>query len=117
MSVASRGAKPLFDPEPDNSIFVDRGGIGETRMNRSTYEFIRENCLFSREGLDRYANAVREGKKPPIVLPPDSIEGKAVWLELTNEQISSGVDKTYYTIKHEGKTYGLNSFHILTKDI
>ncbi|UNP29184.1 hypothetical protein [Lysobacter gummosus] len=109
--------KPLFDPEPDNSIFVDRGGIGETRMNRSTYEFIRENCLFSTEGLDRYAEAVRSGKKPQLSLPSDSIEGKAVWIVLTDAQLSSGVGNTYYTIKHDGKTYGLNSFHILTKDI
>ena len=111
------GSVVLFDPEEGQSIFVDSGGIGETRMNRETYDFIRENCLWSNEGLRRYAQAVSDGKKPPIKLPVESIETKAVWLEFTEDALAAGAGDKYYSIVHEGKTYGLTSFHILTKDV
>lgn len=111
------GFGPLFDPEPDQSVFVDHGGIGETRMNRSTYDFIRANCLHSLDGLKRYATAVAAGRKPQIRLPADSIEVKAVWLEFTPEAVDAGARSRYYSIEHEGKVYGLTSFHVLTKDV
>ncbi|GAB2177795.1 hypothetical protein DLREEDagr8_33530 [Dongia sp. agr-C8] len=108
---------PLFDPETDQSIFTNRGGIGETRMNRSTYEFIRANCLHSLDGLKRYASAVKNGSRPPIRFPDDSIEVKAVWLEFAPDALANGVRDRYYSIEHEGKVYGLTSFHVLTKDV
>lgn len=104
-----------FDEE--DGVFEGRGGIGETRMNRSTYEFIKANCLWSSNGLQRYAMAALEGKKPQLDLPIDSIEVKAVWLEFSEESLANGVDKRYYTAEHEGKKYGLTSFHVLTKDV
>ncbi len=101
----------------EDGVFVDRGGIGESRMNRSTYEFIKDNCLWSRDGLDRYAAAVIAGKKPHIDLPTDSIEVKAVWLEFGADSLPRGDPDRYYTAEHDGKLYGLTSFHILTKDV
>jgi hypothetical protein len=106
-----------FDPEKDQSIFVDHGGIGETRMNKATYTFIKDNCLWSFDGLSRYAKAVVDGKKPPISLPVESQEVKAVWIEFTPADLQAGREKTYYHIVHDGKTYGMTSFHILTKDL
>lgn len=108
-------AEAAFDPE--DGIFQGFGGIGETRMNRSTYEFIKENCLWSKDGLQRYAAAALEGKKPQINLPVESVEVKAVWLEFTQKAIDEGAYKRYYTSEHDGKLYGLTSFHILTKDV
>ncbi|MBY5560559.1 hypothetical protein [Rhizobium leguminosarum] len=106
-----------FDDEEGQSIFAGRGGIGETRMNRSTYDFIRNNCLYSLDGLKRYSKAVLEGHKPPINFPVDSIETKSVWLEFTPEAVARGDHVNYYNITKDGKTYGLTSFHILTKDV
>jgi hypothetical protein len=108
--------KPTFDPAINQSIFVDHGGIGETRMNKSTYNFIKENCLWSFDGLSRYSKAILDKKKLPINFPIDSQEVKAVWIEFTPDQLKEGRENTYYHIVHEGKTYGMTSFHILTKD-
>lgn len=111
-----QGPRPSFDPDADQSIFVDHGGIGETRMNKATYDFIKENCLWSFDGLSRYAKAVVDRKKPPINFPVESQEVKAVWIEFTPADLQAKKEKTYYHIVHDGKTYGLTSFHILTKD-
>lgn len=107
--------QPLFDLE--DGVFVDRGGIGETRMNQSTFEFIKKNCLWSSDGLQRYVRAVIDGKKPALVFPPDSVEVKAVWLEFTEDDIQANRHARYYLASADGKTYGLTSFHILTKDV
>ena len=104
-----------FDVE--EGVFENRGGFGETRMNRATYEFIKDNCLWSREGLLRYAEAVISGKKPPVDFPIDSIEVKTAWLEFSEAAITTGDPARYYTAEHDGKLYGLTSIHILTKDI
>jgi hypothetical protein len=49
--------------------------------------------------------------------PVDSIEVKAVWLEFSKKSLEEGKHLTYYFAEHNGKTYGLTSFHILTKDV
>jgi hypothetical protein len=110
-------AQILFDPEKNQSVFVNRGGIGETHMNKATYEFIKANCLYSSDGLKRYAKAYLEGQKPELRFPVESIEVKAVWLEFSEDAVKSGTHKKYYNIVSGGKTYGLTSFHVLTKDV
>jgi hypothetical protein len=109
------GFRPMFSPT--DGVFQDEGGFGETRMNKATYEFIRENCLFSREGGQRYAKAVAAGKKPPISFPAESIEAKAAWLDFEREKIPQEKWATYYTATYKGKRYGLVALHIITKDI
>ena len=110
------GPKSAFDPAPNQGVFTDHGGIGETHMNRPTYDFIKTNCLWSYDGLSRYSKAVRDKKKPVIALPIDSQEVKAVWVKFTPEDVAKGRQKTYYTATVDGVTYGLTSFHLLTKD-
>lgn len=111
----SQTVNPSFSPE--DGVFQGGGGFGETRMNRSTYEFVKRNCLWSREGQQRYAAAVVGGNKPPISFPMDSIEVKAAWLDLANENIPEDRWSSYYSVEYEDKTYGLVALHILTKDI
>ena len=103
--------------QDEEGVFRGRGGIGESRMNRSTFEFIKDNCLWSSDGLQRYNQAFLEGKKPLIKFPRDSIEVKAVWLEFSQEALDKNEHKTYYTAEHDDKIFGLTSFHILTKDV
>jgi hypothetical protein len=105
----------LFSPG-DDGVFNNRGGFGETRINRTTYEFIRRNCLYNTQGVRRYAAAIEDGKRPRIELPIDSMEVKAAWLDFDREGVSAEKRKTYYTAEYQGKRYGLNSLHILTKD-
>jgi hypothetical protein len=114
------GAGPFFSPD---GIFNNQGGFGETRLNKSTYDFVRNECLFSVGGQQRYAKAVVDGKKPPIKFPVDSIEVKAAWLDFEKENIPPEKWGTYYTAEYtppgetRKKKYGLVALHILTKDI
>ena len=111
----SRIVRPQFSP--GDGVFTGSGGFGETRMNRATYEFVKRNCLWSQEGLMRYAQAVIDGKKPPLVFPVDSIEVKAAWLDFEEAGIPTDQQDRYYTAEFGDKKYGLTSLHILTKDI
>jgi hypothetical protein len=100
-SVAGDRSRPsiLIDTGPNQGVFVDHGGIGETHMNKSTYEFIKQNCLWSSDGLKRYAKAFIDGKKPALSFPADSTEVKAVWLEFTPQAIKEGKPARYYTAR------------------
>jgi hypothetical protein len=101
----------------EDGVYTGGGGFGETRMNRSTYDFIKLNCLWSSDGLKRYAQANHSGKKPPIVFPTDSMEVKAAWIGFDENNVSPEMQKTFYTADYKGKKYGLVAIHILTKDV
>ena len=109
-----RGIHPQFSPD---GIFNNKGGFGETRLNKTTYDFIRDQCLFSVEGQQRYAKAVVDSKKSPISFPVESIEVKAAWLDFEKEKIPQDKWNTYYTADYNHKKYGLVALHILTKDV
>jgi hypothetical protein len=89
----------------------------EVRRNRSTFDFIKDNKLFSRAGLKAY--------NKPIVFPPDSIEVKANWVpvsQLADFLGKSGAPadpKLYHlnTVTENGQPvqYALLSFHIISK--
>jgi hypothetical protein len=89
----------------------------EVRRNRSTFDFIKNNKLFSRDGLRAYAQA--------ITFPSDSIEVKANWVPVSQlGQFLSGsgspVDPSLYhlnatTENGQQVQYALVSFHIISK--
>jgi hypothetical protein len=89
----------------------------EVRRNRSTFDFIKDNGLYSRDGLRAYAK--------PIVFPSDSIEVKANWVPVSQlAQFLSGsgspADPNLYhlnTATENGQQvqYALVSFHIISK--
>lgn len=109
------GPVPMFSP--DDGVFSGNGGFGETRLNKATYEFIRNECVYNRQGTERYAQAIVDKKKEPISLPVDSIEVKAAWIDFEREKTPLERRATYYTANYQGKQYGLAALHILTKDI
>jgi hypothetical protein len=103
------------------------GGLGETYMNKATFDFIRTNCLYSLDGLERYAKGAGS-----ITFPADSVEVKAAWVEFTDAEIASGVPNSFYSIslyvkngelsavQSTGATkvvFGLQTLHILTKEV
>ncbi|MBZ9772257.1 hypothetical protein [Mesorhizobium sp. CO1-1-8] len=106
---------PQFSP--GDGVFEGHGAFGETRMNRATYEFIRKNCLWSANGLQRYAKAFLEGKKLKIEFPPDSIEVKAAWIDFEAQNVPKDRWDTYYVAEYNGRKFGLETLHVLTKDI
>jgi hypothetical protein len=96
-----------FDP-------IEDGGLGglEVRMNRVLYEYIRDNCLYSIEGLeDRF----RQGQE--INFPLAAQEIKARWVPIKE------ADKPRYhwrvTARANGdrRLWGLTALHIITRDL
>jgi hypothetical protein len=95
----------------------------ESRMNRATYEFIVTHELYNIEGQQvfvkeasrTYDKQTRTGSV--LSFPEESMEIKGAWKELTKEEISQGAAKKYHTATVDGKTYGLTSLHIITKEV
>jgi hypothetical protein len=89
----------------------------ETRRNKSTFDFIVSNKLFTRDGLRAYAKT--------IVFPADSIEVKANWVPVSQlaaflGQSGAPADPTLYHLNmttENGRTvqYALVSFHVISK--
>jgi hypothetical protein len=107
--------KPMFNPV-EGIAPVGTFGFGETRVNKATYDFILMNELWNVPTQVKYAKAFIGRTKPALSFPPDSIAAKAAWIEMNDDQIKSGKDKTFYLVNFNGKEYGLASLHITTKD-
>lgn len=110
------------DLEPGEGQFDPNNfsGGGETRMNKATFDFIVDdnNQLYNIEGQEKFFNDVDSGVRQPLSFPIDSIEVKAMWLPLSDDDIASGRDKTYHTgTDKDGNLFGLVALHIITKDI
>ncbi|GAB1720467.1 MAG: hypothetical protein NTAFB09_21980 [Nitrosospira sp.] len=110
-----KAAQHLFDP--NDGVFRGRGGFGESRMNRATFDFIRSNGLYSIEGQQRYTSEFVAGNKLPLSFPVESMEIKAGWIEFSDNDIQSQKDKAFYVAEFKGKKYGLAALHIITKDV
>jgi hypothetical protein len=96
---------PSFSPtEPESD---------EVRMNESTFTFIRDNELYSREGLAAaFAKAKTANNRDFIQFNPMAKEVKATW-----RQIADADKPNYHWKTLNGKTYGLKAFHVITKDL
>lgn len=108
--------KLLVDPE--DGVFTIGGG--ETRMNRANFEFIahRDNQLYNVEGQEKLYSDIVSGRRPTLSFPLDSIEVKAMWIPLSDADITSGKAARYHKGKdYQGNLYGLVALHIITKDV
>jgi hypothetical protein len=119
---------PVRDPQGrDIHLFSAPGvtveGEFEVRMNKSTFEAIRTNKLYSVEGLIAAFERAKAAKNPrAISFDLDSKEVKAKWIKLANE-----ADKQRYhwrnieVVNAAGnrvrEVWGLSGFHIVTKDL
>lgn len=96
-----------FDP-------VEDGGDGglEVRMNRATFDYVRDHNLYSVEGLEE---AFR--KKREMLFPRESQEIKARWVPIKEE------DKPRYhwrTVKKKNgqvQLWGLSALHLISRDL
>ena len=89
----------------------------ETRRNKSTFDFIVNNRLFTRDGLKAYPKT--------IVFPADSIEVKANWVPVSQlakflDGSGAPADPSLYhlnTTTENGQQvqYALLSFHVISK--
>jgi hypothetical protein len=85
----------------------------EVRMNRSTFDTIRDNELYNTEGLAAaFQKAVAAGDRDSIQFMPAAKEVKARWVEIDD------ADKPRHHWRSiGGKTYGLRALHVTTKDL
>jgi hypothetical protein len=96
-----------FDPVEDGG----KGGL-EVRMNRGTFDYVRDQGLYSIEGLEA---RFRLGKK--MLFPRNAKEVKARWVRIKE------ADKPRYhwrTVKaSDGKEqlWGLSALHMITRDL
>ena len=114
-----------FDTEPLQQL-IGRGGveatldpiaaefqINETRMNRTSYEFVRTNTLYNLQGQV----ALFDQGLETISFPANAKEIKAQWRQIEE------ADKPRYhwanvtTLDGTVKPYGLTALHITTKDL
>lgn len=79
----------------------------EVRMNRATYDHVRDNNLFSLEGLEDTFRANRK-----IDFPVASQEIKAQW-----QRIEEKDKPRYHWRTVNGKLWGLTGLHIITRDL
>ncbi|BCH20443.1 hypothetical protein MesoLjLb_02280 [Mesorhizobium sp. L-8-3] len=103
----SNAAIPTFDV--DSALF----SINETRLNKETYEFIRENELYNLDGQ----KDLFESGAVDIVFPAMAKEIKAQW-----RKISETDKPRYHWATHtepDGTVtiFGLTALHITTKDL
>jgi len=99
-------------------------GEFEVRMNRSTYETIRSQDLYSVEGLQAmWQKSEATGNKKIISFEPASKEVKAAWIKLDSSKQDINRFHWRKNLIHnaDGSTteeiWGLVGLHIVTKDL
>ena len=91
----------------------------EVRVNRTEYDFIRDNKLYMRSTLDALTT--------PLRFTPNSIEVKAAWKQLTASEVAAATTR-YYVIKAavldplnndvcDDRFMALVGFHIVQKTL
>lgn len=108
--------RPLFMPFPD---IVDQD---ETRMNKTVYETIRDNRLYSIEGIAaNYEQAAKTKAHQVISFAQTAKEVKARWAQITPEQKSRYHWRTLEITKadatKETQIWGLVALHVITRDV
>lgn len=82
--------------QADKNWLVDQNGNlvwYEIRLNHIGGQFIRTNTLYGKKGIENYVAADHD----QIWLPEQTIEIKAAWKELTEDEYNSGKFKTTIT--------------------
>lgn len=97
-------------PRIDPSLFGSDVGE-EVRMNRVTYDHVRDNGLYSVEGLEE-----KFSKRVAISFPQSAQEVKANWIKIDDK---NKVRYHWRTITRDGQTelWGLSGLHIITRDL
>jgi hypothetical protein len=85
----------------------------ETRMNKTTYEFVREKTLYNVEGQEALVNS----GVPTLDFPVNSKEIKAQWREVSEADKPRYHWTEFTEIGGGRKIYGLVALHITTKDL
>jgi hypothetical protein len=103
----------LRSEQPLTQFVVTDPASDEIRMNRATFDMIRDNELYSREGLAAaFQNARTAHNRDYIQFPPAAKVVKARW-----EKITEADKPRYHWRMIDSTIYGLRAFHVTTKDM
>lgn len=97
---------PLFDPNAAASV------SNETRLNLGTYDFVRSNTLYHREGQIAFFD-----RGVDISFPLTAKETKAQWRPISAAQKSRYHWVEFTEANGTRHLYGLTALHITTKDL
>jgi len=119
-----------FSPEPGEPCLLTPRECDvrsyEVRMNKSTFETIRANNLYSIEGLEaKFVKAITSDNRDIIAFDPAAKEIKAKWIRLcaAMDAKCTELKKKYHwrsLTARDGKTreiWGLSALHIITRDL
>lgn len=113
---AKGSIQPLIDPAVRDDFEF------EVRMNRSTYDTVRDQYLYSVEGLlAKFDEAKASGNRDVIQFALQSKEVKAKWIRITEDKKPRYHWRTNTVENADGTTttelWGLSGLHIITKDL
>jgi hypothetical protein len=94
----------------------------EIRLNKATYDHVRDNYLYSAEGLRAaYQKGLTTGNRNVIAFPLESKEIKARWIQIKETDKPRyhwrSVEVTDATGTKTKQIWGLSGLHIITKDL
>jgi hypothetical protein len=82
-------------------------------MNRATFDMIRDNELYNREGqAAAFQNARAANNRDYLQFPPAAKEVKACWITICDAD-----RPRYHWRAVHGQAYGLAALHVTTKDL
>ncbi|MER8816208.1 hypothetical protein [Mesorhizobium sp. M0965] len=111
----------IVDP-PKSSVLVaellkGKNGIGiqldpgeptnETRMNKATFDFMRDNGLYSVEGQEEFMQA-KLAAAQKMSFPLESVEVKASWRKFAVAEEKPEISGRYYTHRDENGVLGVS---------
>jgi hypothetical protein len=111
--------KPELAIQPHFLPNQDQTQLNEVRMNRATYDFIRDQDLYSVEGLESEFRRETDPVHPssPLSFPLAAQEIKAQWRPIRSDEKDRYHWRTIRRTDGTVQTYGLVALHIMTKDL
>lgn len=105
--------QPHFVPNQEQTA------LNEVRMNKATYDFIRDQDLYSVEGLESEFRKETDLVHPasPLSFPLAAQEIKAQWRPIRSDEKDRYHWRTIRKADGTVEIYGLVALHIMTKDL
>ncbi|WP_218511785.1 hypothetical protein [Variovorax sp. dw_308] len=108
-SILPSAAERFFPPAPLEQ---------EVHANRTTYEFIRENGMYSLGGLEALLQTARQTNNRQLIsFKAGSKEIKAMWKQIDPSLKSRYLWRETTNVDNSKVVWGLVSLHIITKDL
>jgi hypothetical protein len=113
-----RSSSRRVTPSNAGAFFPTRPANQEVRMNRATFEFIVQDEMYNRDGLEAlYAKGVASKNRALVQFPAGAKEVKAQWLSISDDQKPRYLWRESIAPDGTRQAFGLVSLHVITKDL